>query len=133
MIPKCPFLAVDCTVFDSDGRLLLVQRRFPPFEGAFALPGGYVEVGETTEQAAARELQEETGLEVKSMSLIGVYSDPTRNPGRHVISIAYAVTTMHYDPIAGDDARTARFYENWRNLELAFDHRQMVFDALAKR
>jgi len=62
MNAKRPSLAVDCVVFDPGGRLLLIRRKHPPFRGQYALPGGYVEYGETTEHAAARELAEETGL-----------------------------------------------------------------------
>ena len=66
-------IAADCVVFDEQDRLLLIKRKNYPFEGQYALPGGFVEYGETTEAAAARELLEETGLTAKDVQLIGVY------------------------------------------------------------
>ena len=104
MKPETPWLAADAVVFDDTGRLLLIRRKFPPFQGQFALPGGFVEIGETTEAAALRELKEETGLEGSSPLLIGVYSDPGRDPRRHVVSIVYLVQASSYEVRAGDDA-----------------------------
>jgi 8-oxo-dGTP diphosphatase len=133
MNAKRPSLAADCVVFDPRGRLLLIRRKHPPFRGQYALPGGYVEYGETTEQAAARELAEETGLVAADVSLIGVYSDPRRDPRGHVVSIAYRVAVTAYDLRAGDDAADAAFVVNWEDLDLAFDHRNIVDDALRTR
>jgi 8-oxo-dGTP diphosphatase len=132
MNAKRPSLAVDCVVFDPRGRLLLIRRRHLPFRGQYALPGGYVEYGETTEHAAARELAEETGLVAATLSLIGVYSDPHRDPRGHMVSIAYRVTVTGYDPRAGDDAADAAFVADWEELDLAFDHRIIVDDAVRK-
>lgn len=132
MNAKRPSLAVDCVVFDPGGRLLLIRRKHPPFRGQYALPGGYVEYGETTEHAAARELAEETGLIAASLSLIGVYSDPLRDPRGHMVSIAYRVAVTGYDPRAGDDAADAAFVADWEDLDLAFDHRIIVDDAVRK-
>jgi 8-oxo-dGTP diphosphatase len=128
-----PSLAVDCVVFDPGGRLLLIRRKNPPFEGQYALPGGYVDYGETTEHAAARELAEETGLVAASVSLIGVYSDPQRDPRGHVVSIAYRIETTGHDPRAGDDAAAAAFVAGWEALDLAFDHHSIVADAVRQR
>lgn len=128
-----PALAADCVVFDPQGRLLLIRRRNPPFQGQYALPGGFVENGETAEQAAARELAEETGLAATSLSLIGVYSDPGRDPRQHVISIAYLVRVADFLPRAGDDAAGAEFIADWQGETLAFDHNKIVADALALR
>jgi 8-oxo-dGTP diphosphatase len=128
-----PALAVDCVVFDPQGRLLLIRRKNPPFQDRYALPGGFVDCGETTEQAAARELMEETGLAATSLSLIGVYSDPDRDPRRHVVSVAYRVRVADFTPRAGDDAAQAEFVANWQGKTLAFDHDKIVADALALR
>jgi 8-oxo-dGTP diphosphatase len=124
-------VAVDCVVFDSSDRLLLIRRRNPPFEGQYALPGGFVDYGETTEQAAARELCEETGLRAVHLSLIGVYSNPGRDPRGHTISIAYLGTVDQDRPIAGDDAADVAFVVGWRNEKLAFDHDRIARDARA--
>ena len=82
-VPKTPLLCADAVVFDAAGRLLVVRRKFPPFQGAYALPGGFVEIGETVEAACARELLEETGIKAGKLSLIGVYSSPDRDPRGH--------------------------------------------------
>jgi 8-oxo-dGTP diphosphatase len=133
MNARHPSLAVDCVTFDPGGRLLLIRRKNPPFEGQYALPGGYVEYGETTERAAARELAEETGLVVTNVSLVGVYSDPHRDPRGHVVSVAYWIETASHDPIAGDDAAEAVFVANWEDLDLGFDHHSIVADAVRLR
>ncbi len=131
MISDHPWLSVDSVVFDDAGRVLLIRRKNPPFQGHFALPGGFVDVGETTEAAALRELKEETGIEGSSPRLIGVYSDPRRDTRHHVISIVYLVSTVSYDVHAGDDATHAEFVADWRDQPLAFDHRKIISDALA--
>lgn len=131
MSKKQPALAVDAVVFDTDDRLLLIRRGHPPFKGRFALPGGFVEYGETLEEAAARELHEETGLKARTCRLIGVYSDPKRDPRGHTVSAAYLMTVGNAPPKAGDDAATAQFVAGWRDKKLAFDHDRIVADARA--
>jgi 8-oxo-dGTP diphosphatase len=126
-----PWFAVDCVVFDPSGKLLLIRRKNPPFQGQYALPGGFINYGETTEQAAARELSEETGLRAIRLSLIGVYSEPNRDPRRHVVSIAYLATVEEYKPVPGDDATHAEFVDGWHDQKLAFDHNIIVDDARA--
>lgn len=128
-----PRIAVDCVVFDRKNRLLLIKRKSPPFEGKYALPGGFVEYGETTEVAAARELLEETGLIAEDMQLIGVYSRPDRDPRGHVICIAYLASVNSTDTKAGDDASSTEFVEDWKSLRLAFDHNEVLSDALKIR
>jgi 8-oxo-dGTP diphosphatase len=128
-----PRLTVDCIVFDAQGRLLLIRRKNPPFQGQYALPGGFVDYGETTEQAAARELLEETGLNADQLSLVGVYSDPGRDPRGHTVSIAYLARVSHFVPQAGDDAAQAVFIADWDRQVLAFDHHTIVSDAVALR
>jgi 8-oxo-dGTP diphosphatase len=128
---KQPRLTVDCVVFDRSDRLLLIRRKNQPFQGRYALPGGFVDYGETTEQAAARELSEETSLRAVSLRLIGVYSDPHRDPRGHTVSIAYLVTVDDRAPTAGDDAAHAEFVADWHEQALAFDHNKIVDDARA--
>jgi 8-oxo-dGTP diphosphatase len=129
--PERPWLSVDSVVFDDAGRVLLIRRKSPPFQGHFALPGGFEDAGETTEAAALRELKEETGIEGTSPRLIGVYSDPSRDTRHHVVSIAYLVSASFYDVHAGDDAADAEFVANWLDQPLAFDHQKIISDALA--
>jgi 8-oxo-dGTP diphosphatase len=126
-----PKLTVDAVVFDRAGRLLLIKRKSPPFKGCYALPGGFVETGETVEEAARRELKEETGITVESQRLVGVYSKPGRDPRGHVVSIAFLMKTRAAKPAAGDDAAAAEFVDDWRAKPLAFDHAEIVADAVA--
>lgn len=127
-----PALTVDCVVFDAEGRLLLIRRGNPPFEGRHALPGGFVDLGERVEDAAARELAEETGIEAWPERLIGVYSDPGRDPRGHVVSVAFLFRLPPRAPAprGGDDAAAAAFHADWRELDLAFDHAAILKDAL---
>lgn len=124
-----PSVTVDCVVFDDRDRLLLIRRRNPPFAGLCALPGGFVDPGETTEAAARRELAEETGLEVRALRLVGVYSKPGRDPRGWTISVAYLIAASHHAAVAGDDAAEVEFRADWRDLDLAFDHNEIVRDA----
>ena len=124
-----PALTVDCVVFDPDGRVLLVRRGHEPFKGDYALPGGFVDIGETVEDGCRRELREETGLNVGDLRLVGVYSDPSRDPRGHTVSVVFlAELTTAQDPVAGDDAASAEWVENWRAETLAFDHAQVLDD-----
>jgi 8-oxo-dGTP diphosphatase len=128
---KQPKLTVDAVVFDDEGRLLLIKRKSPPFKGCYALPGGFVEVGETVEDAVRRELMEETGVTANSERLVGIYSEPARDPRGHVVSIAFLMKVRPATPKAGDDAAAAAFVADWRSKHLAFDHAKIVADAVA--
>lgn len=127
--PATPALTTDCVVFDGRGRVLLIRRKNPPFQGGYALPGGFVEIGERIEDACRRELSEETGLNVGSLRLVGVYSDPKRDPRGHTCSVAYLSQVDDAIPTAGDDAAAAEWVADWRSENLAFDHAQIIADA----
>jgi 8-oxo-dGTP diphosphatase len=130
--PKTPLVAADCAVFDRKGRVLLIRRKYPPFQGRYALPGGFVEIGETVEEASRRELAEETGLEVEvsALRLVGVCSDPARDPRGHTCSVVYLARVTEAEPEAGDDAAAAEWVEDWTKVELAFDHAKVLADAM---
>jgi len=130
---KQPALAADCVVFDKAGRLLLIRRKNPPFQGQYALPGGFVDYGERMEEAALRELREETGISGRIVRLVGVYSRPDRDPRGHCVSAVYLVEAGGQQPVAGDDAASAEFVTDFRAEKLAFDHDEIVTDALAQR
>jgi len=127
--PKTPLLAVDCAVFDAKGRVLLIRRGNPPFKGCFALPGGFVDVGETVEAACLRELEEETGVRTGKLRLLGVYSDPRRDPRGHTCSVVFLARVARAAPRAGDDAAAAQWVDDWSKVELAFDHAAILADA----
>ena len=131
--PETPALTADCVVFDSQDRVLLIRRGRPPFEGDYALPGGFVEVGETVEDACRRELKEETGIEVRELKLVGIYSDPKRDPRGHTCSVAYLAQVAAAKPTGGDDAAAAEWVEDWRREKLAFDHADIIADAATLR
>jgi 8-oxo-dGTP diphosphatase len=131
-LPKTPPLTTDCVIYDQAGRVLLIRRGFEPFAGSYALPGGFVEIGETTEASCRREVKEETGLDVRDLKLIGVYSDPNRDPRGPTVTIAYATTLpASSKPHAGSDAAAAEWIVDWRSLKLAFDHAKILEDAEA--
>jgi 8-oxo-dGTP diphosphatase len=127
--PVTPLLVVDCVAVDPKGRVLLIRRGNPPFKGSYALPGGFVDVGERVEDACRRELMEETGVRAGKLTLIGVYSDPKRDPRGHSVAVAFLTRVRAVVPIAGDDAAAAEWVENWRRAELAFDHKDILRDA----
>ena len=127
--PKTPLLAADCVVFDTRGRVLLVRRKFAPFRGHYALPGGFVEIGETVEDAARRELEEETGVKAGRLQLVGVYSDPRRDPRGHICSAVFLASAPRAKPRAGDDAAAAEWIADWTKVDLAFDHAKILADA----
>jgi 8-oxo-dGTP diphosphatase len=128
---KTPLITVDCVVFYNN-TVLLIKRKNDPFKNHLALPGGFVDVGETVESACLRELYEETNLKLNysDLNLIGVYSEPDRDPKRATISIAYyAKLSAIEDVIAGDDALEANFFGDWEEKKLAFDHQSIINDA----
>jgi 8-oxo-dGTP diphosphatase len=124
-----PALTVDA-VWIARGRVLLVRRGREPFRGWWALPGGFVEIDETVEKALARELFEETGLRGSRFALLGVYSGPGRDPRGPTVTIAFRVRGNPAQPKGGSDAREARWIRLAEAHGLAFDHDEIVADAL---
>jgi 8-oxo-dGTP diphosphatase len=124
-----PVLTVD-GVLVIDGKLLLVRRGREPERGKLALPGGIVEYGETMEEAVVREIKEETGISTRPVRLLGVYSDPDRDPRGHFITVAYVLTREGGDLRAGDDAADAILQPIDDIPKLAFDHTKIVADYL---
>ncbi|MBD2818505.1 NUDIX hydrolase [Streptomyces parvulus] len=125
----------DVVVLTPDGDVLLIERDWPPYEGAWALPGGHVDPGESSREAAARELEEETGVRVSADDLreIGTWDQPGRDPRGRYSTDAYAVIVPAGTQItAGDDARTARWWP-LNNLpgQPAFDHADILRAAVS--
>lgn len=114
-------------VIVTEGRILLIKRGLHPYKGYWALPGGHLDYDETIENAVTREVKEETGLDVISLTFLGIYSTPKRHP-LQTVAIAYMVNVLgeaHY----GSDAVGLNYFSIDRLPEqLAFDHRQMIDD-----
>ncbi len=128
--PVTPLLTVDILIVQS-GKLVLIRRRNPPFQGQWALPGGFVDVGETVEEAAVREANEETGLDVELQGLVGVFSDPDRDPRGHTVSICFAALGQG-TPRASSDAQDVALFDLDDLPPLAFDHLQIINEGRQK-
>jgi 8-oxo-dGTP diphosphatase len=129
---KSPRLTVDLIIRmeGTPNGIVLVKRKNPPF--GWALPGGFVDYGETVEAASAREALEETSLKVKLNRQFHVYSDPARDPRGHTVSVVFLASATG-EPVGADDAVEARVFElNALPAEIAFDHRQIVLDYAAQ-
>jgi 8-oxo-dGTP diphosphatase len=124
---KTPYLAVDA-VIKFHNKIVVIERKFEPL--GFALPGGFVEYGESCQNAIRREVEEETGLHFYIDKLVGVYSNPKRDPRQHVVSVVYSGEGFG-TLLAGDDAKKVDAFEIGDLLNeftLAFDHRQILLD-----
>ncbi|MDR2892448.1 MAG: NUDIX hydrolase [Deltaproteobacteria bacterium] len=129
---KRPYPTADALIYHKERGIVLVKRRFPP--PGWALPGGFIDYGESAETAAVREALEETGLTVRLKALLGVYSDPERDPRQHTLSVVYLAECDNPEDIAGgDDAAEARFFSlDSLPSPLAFDHGRIIDDFLQK-
>ncbi|MBU1010353.1 MAG: NUDIX hydrolase [Bacteroidetes bacterium] len=130
-----PALTVDAVIVAwHAGRvlLLLVRRKHPPFEGHWAIPGGFVQMDEPLEQAAARELAEETGLSGIALKQFYTYGDPMRDPRHRTVTVVYVGRINEEPPLpdAGDDAAEAAWFDMHQLPELAFDHRGIIGDVI---
>ena len=125
-----PNVTADMVIPNEAGEVLLIKRKNPPFQHHYAIPGGFLEVHqETVEQCAVREAKEETGLDVEIDCLVGIYSDPKRDPRWHNVTAVYLAKTLSMAQAAlakaGDDAADVL----WINpREAAFDHLTIAFD-----
>jgi 8-oxo-dGTP diphosphatase len=128
--PETPKLMVD-VVIPSERGVVLVRRGSEPYEGQWALPGGFVEVGETVRQAAVREAAEETGLAVEVSRLVGIYSEPDRDPRGHNVSVAFLTRVLSGQMQAASDAAEVDVLDP-ADVELAFDHGRIIADALGQ-
>ena len=127
---KNPSLTVDIFIYDENKKFILIKRGNEPFKDFWALPGGFVDYGETVEDAARREALEETSIEVELKKLVGVYSAPDRDPRRHTVSITYASEGNMENMKADDDACDIGIFtkEDLEKLDIAFDHEKILND-----
>ena len=128
--PKTPLLTVDAVILYNSKDIILIRRKNPPFQGDLALPGGFVDIGETVENACIREAQEETNLKVKITKLIGIFSDPKRDPRGHTVTISFLCEPVdkRRKPKAQDDAADVEIVSliEIPKLKLAFDHMEII-------
>jgi len=131
-----PALTVDILLFHRYGNrveVLLIKRAREPFKGLWALPGGFVDKDESLEDAAARELLEETGVSGIHLEQIGAFGDPGRDPRGHTVSVAFAATLDHrIQASAADDSADAAWHSALRPPKLAFDHKNILSVALKR-
>lgn len=128
---KSPSITADGILIKNQ-QILLVKRKNQPFKGKWALPGGFVEYGEKTEDTVIREVLEETGLKTKINHLAGVYSDPDRDPRGHTITVAYILDIIGGELVAGDDASDVKFFNVKELPDLSFDHSKIINEVLQR-
>ncbi len=130
-----PAVTADCVVItrEAEPKVLLIQRAIEPYKGCWAFPGGFMNMDETTEQCAIRELEEETGLKLDTMHQIGAYSKVDRDPRGRTITVAYlAIIDKPVQVNGQDDAAKAEWFPINNLPHLAFDHQEIMNDAKLK-
>ena len=130
-----PAVTTDCVIFGFDGselQVLLIERGIEPFKGKWAFPGGFLNMDETAQEGALRELKEETGLENAYIEQFNTYSDPGRDPRERVITIAHYALVRIQEVKGGDDAAKAQWFPIDEVPQLAFDHDKILRDAMRK-
>ena len=128
-----PAVTADCVVMtkETTPQVLLIERGFDPYKGCWAFPGGFMNMDETTEQCAIRELEEETGMKVTELQQIGAYSKVDRDPRGRTITVAYLIVVdTPVDVIGQDDAAKAQWFPIDALPPLAFDHEDIMKDAI---
>lgn len=134
---KKPSITVDIVIFsdfEKDKKFVLIKRKNDPFKNQWAIPGGFVEYGETVENAAIREAKEETGIDIELKELFDVYSGPNRDSRGHTITIVYLATGNIKDKKAGSDAQDIRIcsFKDLSKMRIAFDHEIILTDIFKK-
>lgn len=132
---KTPYLAVDAVIVEND-RVALIKRKNPPFQGNFALPGGFVEWGETVRDACIREAREETSLAIEIVELLDVFSDPDRDPRGHVCSVVFLAKRVQGKLVAASNASDVEWIPISKikndKISFAFDHEKILKVALER-
>jgi len=125
LLLKKTLVTTDVVIKRLDGSIVLVKRAFEPFRGHWALPGGFLKYNDSAEATAIREAREETGLDIALENLLGVFSDPKRDPRGHIISIAFLAKEVGGELKAGSDASGVESFKTIPD-KLAFDHREIL-------
>jgi len=131
---KIPSLTADIFIFNEDLDFILIKRKNNPYKDCWALPGGFVEYGESVETAAVREAKEETSIDVELIDLVNVYSEPDRDPRGHTVTVAYTAKGDFNAKKADSDAKDIGIFsqDDLGQLEIAFDHRKIITDCIKK-
>ena len=130
-----PAVTADSVVItnEAEPKVLLIERGADPYKGCWAFPGGFLNMDETTEQCAVRELEEETGMKIQGLQQIGAYSKVDRDPRGRTITVAYlAIIDSPCEVIGQDDAAKAQWFPLDALPKLAFDHDEIISDAIKK-
>jgi 8-oxo-dGTP diphosphatase len=129
---KNPSLTADIFIYDDELNFILIKRKNEPFKDCWALPGGFVEYGETVESAAIREAKEETSIDVELESLVNVYSKPDRDPRGHTVTVVYIAKGDFNTKKADSDAKDIGIFskDELDTLEIAFDHKKIITDCI---
>ena len=131
---KKPSLTADIFIFDEKFNFILIKRKNDPYKDCWALPGGFVEYGESVETAAIREAKEETSIDVELKGLVNVYSKPDRDPRGHTVTVAYIAKGNISKRKADSDAKEIGLFkiEDLDEINIAFDHQQIIEDCFKK-
>jgi 8-oxo-dGTP diphosphatase len=123
-------ITTDIFIYNDKNEFILIKRKNDPFKDYWALPGGYLDYGETVENGAIREAKEETNIDVRLTKLFNVYSNPDRDPRGHTVTIVYLATGDFKDLKAKDDAKDAKVFtkDDLYSISLAFDHKIILND-----
>ena len=129
---KSPSVTCDIFIYDDDFNFILIKRKNDPFKDCWALPGGFVEYGESVETAAMREAKEETSIDVELEGLVNVYSEPDRDPRGHTVTVAYIAKGDISEMKADSDAKEIGIFsaEKLDDIDIAFDHYKIIKDCL---
>ncbi len=127
---KYPKITVDALILLENESIILIKRKNWPFKDYWAIPGGFVELGETLENAVIREAKEETSLDVEPIKIISIYSDPNRDPRGHVITAAFFCKKLGGTMKADSDAKAIKIFnrKEVENINMAFDHAKILSD-----
>ena len=131
---KNPLLTCDVFIHDDNLNFILIKRKHAPFKDCWALPGGFVEYGESVETAAIREAKEETSIDVTLEDLVDVYSEPDRDPRGHTVTVAFTAKGDFTEKKADSDAKDIGVFDvdELDEIEIAFDHAIIINDCLKK-
>ncbi len=129
-LKKYPKITVDAIIMVDKESIVLIKRKNQPYKDCWAIPGGFVELGETLENAVMREAKEETGLDIKPIKILNIYSDPNRDPRGHTITAAFICEKIGGTLKANSDAKDIRIIKinSIETIKLAFDHDKILVD-----